>query len=64
MGRLEFADDPAGICGNDAEEEDAEEAGDETEDSEGLREGENAQGNVLGEHEDAGMPPVLSDLKK
>jgi len=62
MGQLEFADDPAGICGNDAEEEDTEEAGDETEDSESLRKGEDAQGNVLGEHEDAGMPPALSDL--
>lgn len=59
VGQLEFPDDPAGICGNDAEEEDAEEAGDKTEHSECLGKGKNAQGNVLGEHEDADMPPIL-----
>jgi hypothetical protein len=63
MGQLKFADDPASICGNDAKEKDAEQAWDETEDGEGLGKGENAQRNVLGEHENTSMPPVLSDLR-
>lgn len=63
MSQLEFADYKAGICGNDAKEEDAEETRDETKDSEGLREGENAQGDVLSEHKNAGVPPIISAMK-
>jgi hypothetical protein len=59
MGDSEFANNPACICGNQAEEEDAEKAGDEAKDCKGLGQSEDAERYVLGQHEDACVPPEL-----
>lgn len=55
----EFANDPAGVCGDDAKEEEQQKTGDETEDGEGLGQCEDTEGNVFGQHKDARMPPVV-----
>lgn len=58
MGELEFADDPARVCGDQAEEEDEEQTGHEAENGEGLREREYAERDVFGDHEDGCVPPI------
>lgn len=54
---LELANYPTSVCRDDAEEDDAKNTWDEAEDSEGLGEGENTEGNVLSEHENTHVPP-------
>lgn len=58
VSKPKFANDPAGVCRDDAEEEEQQKTGDETEDGEGLGKRENTEGDVFGEHEDARVPPV------